>query len=395
MRNMARWAAAACVAMAACAAVGQEAPQDRLPAQEAAAGWLRLFDGQTTFGWQPRGDARWEVDGGALRGYGAGDGVIATTGEFANFDLRLDVWMDAQTSGAIVLRAPLEGRVDEERAFEVTLDPANRRWPPGSVRGVARAAASGARLRNRWTPVRVVADGPRLIVEIDGRRVLTTASARHTRGVVALRHRGSGTVRYKDVRLRPLQLNPLLNGRDLTGWKPIPGRASTFTVTPEGWLRIQNGAGDLQTETVWGDFVLQLGVFVNGDHLNSGVFFRANAGQFWSGYESQIRNQWQGDDRARPVDYGTGGVYGRQVARRVVSNDREWFTKTIIASGNHIGVWIDGYQVADYTDQRNPDQGNARRGARTAPGVISLQGHDPATDLSFRDIQVAEMPARR
>jgi len=394
MTRTAAWGVAAVLLAAASVAFGQSALPDRLPAQEAAAGWLRLFDGQTTFGWQPRGDALWEVDGGALRGHGAGDGVIATTAEFADFELALEVWMDAETGGAIAFRAPVEGRVDEESSFEVALDPASTRWPAGSIRGVARSSAAGARLRNRWTPVRVVADGPRLIVEIGGRRVLTAASAKHTRGVVALRHRGSGTVRYRNVRLRPLQLRPLFNGKDLTGWKPIPGRASTFTVTPEGWLRIQNGAGDLQTETLWGDFVLQLGIFVNGDRLNSGVFFRANAGQFWSGYESQIRNQWEGDDRTRPVDFGTGGVYGRQAARKVVSNDREWFTKTIVATGNHIAVWIDGYQVADYTDRRNPDQTNARRGARTAPGVISLQGHDPSTDLMFRDIQIAELPPR-
>jgi len=42
---------------------------------------------------------------------------------------------------------------------------------------------------------------------------------------------------------------------------------------------------------------------------------------------------------------------------------------------------------------RPPDQVNARKGARTRAGVISLQGHEPDTDLNFRSIRIAELPA--
>ena len=37
-------------------------------------------------------------------------------------------------------------------------------------------------------------------------------------------------------------------------------------------------------------------------------------------------------------------------------------------------------------------QQNPRDGLRTAAGHFSLQGHDPTTDLSFRDLRVAELP---
>ncbi|MDH7568414.1 MAG: DUF1080 domain-containing protein [Armatimonadota bacterium] len=199
------------------------------------------------------------------------------------------------------------------------------------------------------------------------------------------------TLSLRNVRLRPLGLKSIFNGKDLTGWKEIPGHASKFTVTEKGELNIKNGNGDLQTEAQYDDFVLQLEAIVNGDHLNSGVFFRCVPGEFWSGYESQIRNQWEGDDRTRPVDYGTGGLYNRQKARKVVSNDREWFTKTIVARGNHISIWVNGYQTVDFTDTAPPSD-NARRGSKTSKGPISLQGHDPTTDLSFRNIRIAEIP---
>jgi hypothetical protein len=29
------------------------------------------------------------------------------------------------------------------------------------------------------------------------------------------------------------------------------------------------------------------------------------------------------------------------------------------------------------------------------PGVVSLQGHDPTTDLSFRNLRIGELPAEK
>src|SRR5207249_10715379 len=59
----------------------------------------------------------------------------------------------------------------------------------------------------------------------------------------------------RNVRLKPRSLTSLFNGKDLTGWKEFPGRKSKFTVSPEGWLNIKNGPGDLQTVGQWGDFI--------------------------------------------------------------------------------------------------------------------------------------------
>ena len=77
----------------------------------------------------------------------------------------------------------------------------------------------------------------------------------------------------------------------------------------------------------------------------------------------------------------------------VVSSDHEWFTKTIVAHGRHMAVWVNGYQVSDWTDPR-PLHESARQGCRLEAGVISLQGHDPTTDLSFRNLRISAYPPR-
>src|SRR5205823_194330 len=162
---------------------------------------------------------------------------------------------------------------------------------------------------------------------------------------------GNGII-FRSVKLKPIGAQPLFNGKDLTGWKKYEGDAkrakSTFAVSPEGWLTIKDGPGDLQTTGQWSDFVLQLDCKTNGKNLNSGVFFRCRPGEYQNGYEAQIRNQFTREPTqaytveeydpqthrllgkkkvmATAVDYGTGAIYRRQPARKEAARDHEWFT---------------------------------------------------------------------
>ena len=77
-----------------------------------------------------------------------------------------------------------------------------------------------------------------------------------------------------------------------------------------------------------------------------------------------------------------------------MADDFKWFHKTIVCEGPHMAVWVNGIQVSDWTDRRKPDS-NPRKGRRLDPGTIILLGHDPMTNLSFRNIRAGEMPRRR
>jgi hypothetical protein len=372
----------------------QEARPNTLSQREAADGWILLFDGESTFGWAPRGDAKWQVQDGTVSVVpGSGKGLLATTTEFPNYQLKADFWIDDTANSGVFLRCPPDGEITQANAYEVNIFDKHPMWPTGSINDVAKIEKA-PKTAGKWNTFEILADGDRLVVKLNGKPAVAARDRRYARGPVALQYNGEGMVRFRNVKLKPIALQSVFNGKDLTGWKAIPDRKSVFSVTPEGYLNVKNGNGDLQSTTQYGDFILQLDIISNGMNLNSGIFFRATPGEFWSGYESQIRNQWMGDDRAKPVDYGTGGIYNRQPARRVVSSDREWFTKTLVAHGPHMAVWINGIQVSDFTDTRPPND-NARNGYRARPGVISIQGHDPTTDLSFRNLRIAEMPAPR
>jgi hypothetical protein len=311
-----------------------------LSKEEIAEGWVLLFDGATTFGWKTTGDVAFEK--GELVVGGEKESSLECTTTFGPGRLRFEYRIDSEPVGSLL--------------------------NDGMVVGTGNADDKGMwrSFTNDFTEGRV--------------RMGVTMPA-------------GGKSRLRSIAFMPAGGKPIFNGKDLEGWKEVAGKKSKFSVTGEGWLNVKDGGGDLQTTDEWDDFVLQMDVISNGKHLNSGIFYRAIPGEFWSGYEAQIRNQWEGDDRAKPVDFGTGGVYNRQKARKVVSSDNEWFTMTVVAVGNRHSTWVNGYQTADFTDEAKKAP-SARKGRKDEKGVISIQGHDPKTDLSFKNIKIQPVPKK-
>jgi hypothetical protein len=229
-------------------------------------------------------------------------------------------------------------------------------------------------------------------------------------GKLALASTSGGPGLCLEVKLRPTDMKPIFNGDNLDGWTVFPGKKSKFEAKDRE-IQLHDGPGDLQTTAKYRNFILQLECKSNGKHLNSGVFFRCRANEYQNGYECQIQNGFAKEKdytvdvfdpmshkllekrkmKSGAIDYGTGAIYRRVPARSEVAKDHEWFTMTILAVDNHFATWVDGIQQTDWTDNRPPN-GNARNGYRSEAGHISLQGHDPTTNLSFRNLRIQELP---
>lgn len=360
-----------------------------LSAKELAAGWLRLFDGHSLFGWQAGSDVDWRVVDGAITATAGERGLLYTSSVFADYELDLEFRAEPGTNSGVFLRTPPVPTDPRRDCYELNIAPEDNPFPTGSFVGRQRVQSSVD--DGRWHRFQVRAEGGRFQVRLDGREVLDyTDPAPLARGHIGLQF-NEGRIAFRDVKLRPLGLAPIFNGRDLTGWRIYPDKTAEFSVTPEGELKVVNGNGQLESEGQWADFVLDLEILVDGPHLNSGIFFRSIPGEFWQGYESQIHNGYHDGDRTRPIDCGTGGFYRRQDARRVVADDHKWFRMTLVVAGPQMATWIDGYQVSDWTDTRAADE-NPRRGLRLAAGTLSIQAHDPTTNLRFRRIRLAAFP---
>ncbi len=393
------WSLMAISCMLGSAFIPAEPAPNTLSPEELAQGWILLWDGETSFGWQPHVSGEWKGFDGSLHAAPGSYTWLRHTTPFADFVLKADVRMKTfEADSGIFIRAAKDG--DPTRTgYQININNLNKDWGNGSIVSREKSKA-GTLSANEWHHYEITAEGDHVSVAIDGRQVLDAHDATAAVGYVGLQYLKGDDVEFRNIKLRPLRLQPIFNGADLSGWERVERanvKAPPEWSVREGAVHVEKGPGGLETTRTWADFVLQLEARANAPiadrHPNSGIFFRGEKGKSWSGYEVQIRNEFQNGDRSKAVDYGTGGLYNRQAARRVLSSDNEYFYNTTVAYGRHIATWINGVQVVDYDDPR--DEGtNARQQARLGAGTLSLQAHDPTTNLDFRNLRIAEMPRR-
>ncbi|MBX7104545.1 MAG: DUF1080 domain-containing protein [Gemmataceae bacterium] len=328
--------------------VGQPAESPKpnsLDPARASAGWIKLFDGQSTYGWKVEGPGR--IENGTLILGGDKPSAARSTVAIDRFEYLLEI----------------QGQ--------------------GGAGCFVRLSDSGPKI---WSADQTVNEK---FHRSSGRTEDPGCFPRYWEICVP----AGGIVRLRSLEVRPWfdSTSDLIHPGSTDGWRIHPDEKykSRFHFDQAGILTIKDGPGDIQTKKTFGDFVFQGEARTAADHLNSGIFFRCLPGQYQQGYECQIRNQVDGRT-GQPIDFGTGGIYRRAAARAIVARDKEWFTVTILARGRQLSTWVDGWMTCDWTDERAPNE-NARQGYRAMAGAISLQGHDPTTDVSFRNLRAREL----
>ena len=367
-----------------------------LTEQQMARGWINLFDGQSLFGWKPQNEVNWSVQDRQITASRGPVGLLLTKVRFADFELVLDYKLSGGGNSGVFIRCAKNPTDPKRDCYEINLaDSHPEGYLTGSFVGLHQFDPGEPTADGKWHQLQITADGNSFVVLIDGKIRTEFRDERENwlrSGLIGLQ-KNSGEVAFRNIRLKPLNQQELFNGKDLSGWREVPGSRSHFGVV-DGTIHVTNGPGFLETEKTFENFILQFQAKTHAAELNSGLFFRAIRGtekEPSNGYEVQIHNGVKDGDRNKPNNAGTGAIFRRVNARRVVSSDNKWCTITLIADGPHISTWVDGYQVVDWEDTRKPDP-NPRRGKRLEAGHLSLQGHDPTTDLSFKKIEISLLP---
>jgi len=186
---------------------------------------------------------------------------------------------------------------------------------------------------------------------------------------------------------------PLFDGESFSGWEG-----------DMNWFRIEDGAivaGSLEKEIPhnmflcttkeYGDFELKLEIKLIGLGDNSGIQFRSRripGGPEVSGYQA---------DAGGPIgDFGVvwGSLYdeARRNKMLVTANEEEivkvvrpndWNEMVLKCKGDHIQVWVNGYQSVDYTEDDDSIE---------KKGIIGFQLHAGApTEAWYRNITLTEL----
>jgi len=376
-------------------------PPKLLTQQQYAAGWIQLFDGQTLFGWKANSDMAWSVRDGEIHSGTGAPGLLLTTTRFADYELHLDFRLERGGNSGIFLRTSLNPKDPAADCYELNICDTHPTFPTGSL-VARRKATKSVKGEGEWKTYDIRVEGRRIVAKLDGEPIIDFSDESPKRlrtGFIGLQMNG-GRVAFRNIRLRPLGTGPLFNGTDLSGWRLVPGSQSKATLV-EGSIHLAGGPGNLETKSTWANFVLQTDVRTEHQDVNSGIFFRAMTGTRdapANGYELQIHNGFADGDRRRPNDYGSGfgsgAIFRRMKTRRVVGDDTQWMTMTLVADDNHFATWVNGYPTVNWTDSRKLNV-NPRRGRRLKAGHLSLQAHDATTDVSFRNLRLAVLPVEK
>ena len=164
---------------------------------------------------------------------------------------------------------------------------------------------------------------------------------------------------------------PLFNGKNLSGWKKLNGKAQ---------FKVENGAivgvskmgtpnSFLATKKVYGDFILEFDFKID-EGLNSGVQLRSESNKEYMkgrvhGYQYEIdpsERAWSGGiyDEARrnwlyPLTFNANA--------KTAFKHGEWNKARVEAVGNTIATWLNGVPCANVWDDMTPE------------GFIALQVH--------------------
>jgi hypothetical protein len=173
----------------------------------------------------------------------------------------------------------------------------------------------------------------------------------------------------------------LFDGKTLNGWKASEHPA-TFTVK-DGMIAVHGDRAHLFYEGAvnshnFKNFEFKVSVMTKPGS-NSGIFIHtAYQEEGWpsKGYEIQVNNthtDWR----------KTGSIYAVQDVKEAPAKDNEWFTEHIIVNGNKITVKVNDKIINEYT---------AGSDSRLSSGTVALQGHDPKSEVFYKDVMIKPLP---
>jgi hypothetical protein len=235
-------------------------------------GWTSLFDGKTLNGWVPRGGGVWSVDQGTILGLtGSGAyGWLCSEKSYGDFVLECEAKVEGPGNSGVQVRSRIDAK-DLMTGYQFDLDrtrPSTGRLYDEARRKLLqdvplRPEARGALKVDEWNLLRMECTGDRLRSWVNGIPIVDHRDPVDLDGIFALQvHSGKDTkVRWRNFRLKDLgrrKWEPLWNGKDLAGWKPV-GEAEWKVQDGALSGRLQKrGYAALATAAAYSEFTMRI-----------------------------------------------------------------------------------------------------------------------------------------
>jgi hypothetical protein len=172
-------------------------------------GWTTLFDGKSLDGWNAIGDANWKLADGVV-GADKGNGFLVSKSSYTDYQIRVEFWVDDDANSGIFIRCEDPKNVTSKNCYEVNIY--DKRPAPeygtGAIVDVAKVAPM-PKAGGKWNTYEITAQGPHLVVVLNGAKTVDVQDSQHKSGAVALQYgpgvvKDAGIVKFRKVEIKPL-----------------------------------------------------------------------------------------------------------------------------------------------------------------------------------------------
>jgi hypothetical protein len=192
------------------AALGLVARAGSQAAAQNGSGWITLFDGKNLDNWKAIGTANWRLEDGAAVA-DDGNGFLVSNNDYADFQLRVEFWIEAKTNSGVFIRCTNPNEVNGKTAYEVNIWDTRpvQKYGTGAIVDVA-AVDPMPMAGGKWNVYEITAKGDTFTVVLNGQRTVDGAHAdRFAKGRIALQHgKGvsdeTGIVKFRKVEIKAL-----------------------------------------------------------------------------------------------------------------------------------------------------------------------------------------------
>jgi hypothetical protein len=172
-------------------------------AQKPASDWTTLFDGTNLDHFNTVGNAKWKLGGGMVEAT-SGPGFLVTKDNYANFELRVEFWVDEGANSGVYMRCQDAKQITDKTCYEANIfdkrpDQSGR---TGAIVHIAKPLAI-VDAGGKWNTYEITAKGPELTVRLNGTVTAQAKDDKFTNGPIALQYM-AGTVRFRRVQIRRL-----------------------------------------------------------------------------------------------------------------------------------------------------------------------------------------------
>jgi Domain of Unknown Function (DUF1080) len=171
------------------------------------AGWTTLVDSTTMGDWSEVGKANWAMKDGALTADkldGKDLAYLISKIPYKDFQIRAEFWVSDDANSGIFIRCEDPEKVDGKTCYEVNIydqrpDPT---YGTGAIPNVAKVDPM-PKAGGKWNTYEITAQGPHLLVVLNGQKTVDVQDSQHASGRVGLQY-GSGLVKFRKVQIKPL-----------------------------------------------------------------------------------------------------------------------------------------------------------------------------------------------